>query len=75
MDEYDYTMEELLTIFQKHAEEYEESIHKNTKLYKEMYPNDPIPEHLKNSFNLPLALWIIIAEIERLKHIVIKKKI
>jgi hypothetical protein len=61
--ENDYRIEQLASTFAKHADDFDESCRNQ----REAYPDsDPV----LNNFNLPRALSVMAAEIDRLKNLV-----
>jgi hypothetical protein len=65
--ENDYTIVALAGIFAKHADEFQESILKSRAIYKELYPDDSLPDHLENPFKLSHSLSLMCMEISNLK--------
>lgn len=68
MDSHEYRIESLGNIFAKHAEEADKNNEIHLEKYKENYPDSPIPEHMKNPFNVAKAFSVMACEIERLKN-------
>ena len=62
-----YSLESLIEIFTEHAKQAEENQKKNISAFKENSPNDPLPDYMKDDFNLPLAFAIICQEILEIK--------
>lgn len=62
-----YSLESLIEIFLDHTYKVDEDNAKNLINYMENNPNSEIPENLKDTFNLPLALHAICLEIRSLK--------
>lgn len=61
-----YTLKFLVETFSRHAIEAEKGKKKFIKEFKENYPDEPLPEHVKDDFNLPEALACICMEIMRI---------
>lgn len=71
---YNYTLQDLALNFMDHAKEFEKIREESIKKYREQYQDDELPLHLKNEFNLSLALSVMCDEIEKLKKSVNIKK-
>jgi hypothetical protein len=54
-----YKIDFLVKTFLKHAETAQENWIKDRKMFKKMNPKEPLPDHYKEDFNLPLALATI----------------
>ncbi len=67
---YDYTLAFLSEMFAKYAIEFQEREEKRIFLFKEDNPDTELPEHLTDSFNINLALSVMVHEIERLKNLI-----
>jgi len=61
-----YKLDFLIDTFLKHAEEADKNNRQLRKQFKEMNPKEPIPDHMKDEFNLPMALATICYEIQKL---------
>jgi hypothetical protein len=67
MKENEYTIENLIETFAKHAEEFEEIQNEHRKRFMRCDPCEELPNHLKdNVFNLSRALCVICKEIKRI---------
>lgn len=65
----DYRIETLSETFEKHADEADAQKNHCLEMYKQNYPDSPIPDHLTNeSFNIASALSVMAAEIMSCKH-------
>ncbi len=62
-----YTLEEMIADFTKHAEQAEKNNQEWIKSFQNNHPGEPLPDHLKEEFNLPKALASICSEIIKLK--------
>ena len=62
----DYSIESLSAIFANHARSQNNNYQKDLEEYRNNNPGQPLPEHLKDSFNLCLALCIMCKEIKAL---------
>jgi hypothetical protein len=62
----DYLIEELAIIFKKHAKEFDRSVAEKIEKHKKFCPDDLIPHHLEEPFNLSWALHMMCEEIESL---------
>ena len=74
-DTNDYRIENLGHTFGKHAEMADQLHEDDVARYLANYPDSPMPEHFKNSFNISRALSVMACEIEKLKHLVGIKEI
>lgn len=61
-----YPLEELIEIFKQHSDLAEIKRQELIQTHKETYEGSELPEHLKDEFNLPLALHSICVEIDKL---------
>lgn len=62
-----YSIQELITTFQKH---HEKSVAMNKELiekHKEFWPDEPLPPHFTDEFSMPLALKAICEAIQNLQ--------
>lgn len=66
----DYELNRLIKTFLKHAEEQIERNDEQKKKYIEQNPNEPVPDHMNEEFNLPYALACMCLEINKLKVMV-----
>ena len=64
---YDYRVESLVDIFKDHCELARVNRIKDIEIFKENFPNESIPDHLLNGFNVSKALMVMANEIVRLK--------
>lgn len=62
-----YKIDILTNIFHDHAKDQDIQNAKNRDLYENIYPEEELPHHLENGFNLSKALFIICSEINLLK--------
>ncbi len=62
-----YTIEELANIFANHAIEADKMRLIDAKKFQENYPDEELPEHFKNSFNVSHALAFMCSEIQKIK--------
>lgn len=62
-----YEMEELEKIFLEHALKVQENQDRMVEQFIEQYPDEPIPEHIIDTFSLPIALASICGEIISLR--------
>ncbi len=67
--EQDYTLAGLSATFSQHADMAEEHRKFAIEKYKENFPDQEVPPHLLNDFNISRALCVICCELERLKQI------
>lgn len=63
-----YGLDFLIDTFTKHAEEHEKNNERMLEQFKKMNPEEPIPDHMKEEFSLPLALASICTAIQELKE-------
>jgi hypothetical protein len=63
----EFTLDQLESLLNKHTIENEENFERTIKTWKELYPDQEVPEHLKEGFNLSCALWKIVKEIKEIK--------
>lgn len=63
-----YDLAFLIDTFTKHAEEAHKNHELARKQFLQMNPNETLPEHMVDDFNLPMALATICHEIEGLKN-------
>lgn len=68
MTKIDYRIEELIKTFHEHAQNFVDGKEYRLKMYKEEFPNNEIPDCLKEEFNLAFALSEICTEIAILKE-------
>jgi hypothetical protein len=61
-----YKLEYLIEVFNKHAVKTEANRQEWMKLFQENKPEEPLPEYMKDDFNLPRALASICSEILKL---------
>jgi len=61
----EYSMEFLIKKLAEHAIKAEENRAQWIRDFKQNYPEEPIPDHFKEDFNLPAALASICREILR----------
>jgi hypothetical protein len=59
----DYSIESLSEVFSDHAEKFDRDSKRNIEEYKIKYPDQDLPEHMKENFNLAQALSLICKEI------------
>ncbi len=62
-----YSLEYLINKFEKHSKEYVKQHQENIDKFKENNPNEPLPEYMKDDFNLPEALKLMCIEIQKKK--------
>jgi hypothetical protein len=67
MKEEDYTVENLVNIFFDHAKMSEDHVAKLKEEFIKNFPDQPIPGHLDEGFNLAKALSVLCSEIAKLK--------
>lgn len=63
-----YKLDFLIETFLKHAEEHAENNRRLLEQFKKMNPDEPIPDHMTEEFNLPMALATICHEIQEMKN-------
>ncbi len=68
MDNHDYSIDNLALNFVEHSIESDKILQKNIRRFKEDYPDNPLPNHYENSFNLSRALSVLTDEILDLKE-------
>jgi cysteinyl-tRNA synthetase len=61
-----YKLDFLIETFLKHAEEHKNNNERLLEQFKKMNPDEPIPDHMKEEFNLPMALATICNAIQEL---------
>lgn len=64
---HDYRIEALGSTFAKHAEITDKQCQQSIQNFKENNPDCPVPEPMKENFNLARALSVMASEIEMLK--------
>ena len=69
-----YEIESLIKTFSEHAVSAEEIRRKMLEEFKINYPDEPIPDHMKDGFSLPTALCRMCEEIRNLKEKIWTKK-
>jgi len=69
-----YSLEELAKNFANHAVQYEKYRLEWLEKFKIDYPNERVPSHMKESFNISSALEAICLEILKLKNSSCEKK-
>jgi len=69
----DYTIENLVKTFSKHSESFEESQEEMIIKFKANNPEDPLPAHFTDEFNVSKALWAMCSEIEKIRGILIRR--
>ena len=62
-----YNLDELELLFLQHADEADKNNKECIARFKENYPNDPLPDHMDDPFNLPEALAVMCGEIRKLQ--------
>lgn len=62
------TLEELIKTFTDHEKQAHKSDQERIKQFKEDYPEEPLPDHFKERFMLPMALAFMCSEILKLKN-------
>lgn len=62
-----YELKDLIEKFKQHAEQADKNQEEWKKSWEDNNPNEPIPDHYTDDFNLPKALASICQEIEELK--------
>lgn len=67
MVEYDYKIETLGRTFSSNAEIANKRRQENINNFKEFYPDANVPEHLRDDFNVDMALSVMCFEIQQLK--------
>lgn len=72
--EEDYSIETLVFTFSQHAKLFEEQNEEIANDFKKNYPNEELPAHMLETFNIAKALFVICAEIEKLKTLNRKKR-
>lgn len=65
---YSYTLDELITVFSEHAPKAEKTHQELISAFKKNYPDEPLPDHFKDDFNLSRALLTFAIEINELKE-------
>lgn len=63
-----YSLEYLKHKFTEHSIKYEHESKEQIKSFRKNYPNEKLPDHFKEHFNLPEALSCICDEILKLKN-------
>ncbi len=63
-----YTLENLIKTFAEHAKEADKQQKIFVKNFKENFPEAPLPDHLKEDFNIAQALVTITKEIKKLQN-------
>lgn len=63
-----YTIDYLMQKFADHAHQATKERVKLEKEFRENYPEEPVPSHMKDNFNLPQALATICEEIKNLQE-------
>ena len=63
----DYSLENLISIFKKHANQSDKNQQEIIRYYKENFPDSELPEYMKDNFNISYALSVMCCEIEKLK--------
>lgn len=66
-DTNDYRLESLSGTFLKHAEKGDENHRMQVENLKNNFPDQELPDHMKNPFNIARALSVMAAELEKLK--------
>jgi len=61
-----YKLDFLIDTFTKHAEEHKKNNERLLEQFKKMNPEEPIPDHMTDEFNLPMALATICNAIQEL---------
>lgn len=61
-----YELEELIKKFKEHAEQADKNNEEWKKSFQDNNPGEPLPDHMKDDFNLPRALGSICQEIGKL---------
>lgn len=64
----DYTIEQLEKTFKEHSEEALKEQEFQIEKFKIMWPDDQLPSHMLNSFNISEALYVICKEINYIKN-------
>ena len=62
-----YTLDELIKIFYQNAEESRKHDERLLREFQKNYPDEPVPDHFRSSFNISEALATICEEILKLK--------
>lgn len=68
MKDHDYLIENLSSVFSQHAEIYEKNQKQMIELYKQNNPDQELPDHFKDTFNLSKALSVMCDEIQKLNE-------
>lgn len=68
MKNYDYSIENLTNVFEKHARQCDELNENAIKEYKEDFPNHPVPAWFTNGFNINDALKSMCTAIKDLQE-------
>lgn len=63
-----YELDYLKNEFEKHAIQAKKDLEKMREQFLKMSPGQELPEHLKEDFSLPKALFTLVKEIEELKN-------
>jgi hypothetical protein len=53
------SLKQLHETFKEHARQHDELHKKHIASFKEQYPNDPLPDHMQDAFNLAQALALM----------------
>ena len=61
-----YELQELIKTFKEHAIQTEKNQEQWKKSWVENNPGEPMPDHIKDDFNFPNALFAICVEIDKL---------
>lgn len=64
----DYSIETLITVFAKHAKDAEESQLVMSERFRKLYPDQELPDNMKETFNIAKAFHEICKEISRLRN-------
>ncbi len=64
----DYSLDYLIETFREHTIKSEEDRKKSREQFIKDYPDDEVPEHFNEEFNIANALYCICTEIKRLNY-------
>lgn len=67
MNKLSYRIDDLIETFQNHSMSAENFRMKDIEKFKINYPNDELPEHLTNEFNIAYAFMMMCREIQSLR--------
>ena len=64
----DYSLESICAIFAQHAVQYDNDLVGVIASFKERFPEEELPKHLSDNFNIARAMGVIAEEVVKLKN-------